>query len=132
VSSARNRVSRNILDIGAPSPTTLEPTLNMPVQKSGRTTGQTFGTITTVNMTVNVGYSGCGTAKFVNQIVITPGSFSAGGDSGSLILHRTLRDSSNRFRPVALLFAGSSTMTIGNRINDVLGALSAAIDTLAP
>jgi hypothetical protein len=135
VLSSRNLVSKNILDIGNPSPSTLEPTLNMPVQKSGRTTGLTFGTITTLNATVNVSYGSggiCGRAKFANQMVIAPGGFSAGGDSGSLVLHQTLRDSSNRFRPVGLLFAGSSTTTLANRINDVLGAVSAVIDTLAP
>jgi hypothetical protein len=130
VLSSRSLVKKTILDIGNPSASMLEPALNMPVQKSGRTTGKTFGTITTINLTALVGYgSGCGSAKFVNQIVITPGGFSAGGDSGALILHKTLKDSSNRFRPVGLLFAGSSTSTLGNRISDVLGALSSVIDT---
>ena len=129
VMSSRNLVKKTIRDIGNPSASILEPALNMPVQKSGRTTGRTFGTITTINATVNVDYSPCGTAKFVNQIFISPGNFSAGGDSGSLILHRTLKDSSNRYRPVGLLFAGSSTITVANRISDVLGALSSVIDT---
>jgi hypothetical protein len=129
VLSSRNLVNKTILDIGNPSAAILEPALNMPVQKSARTTGQTFGTITTINATVTVGYGACGSAKFINQMLITPGSFSSAGDSGSLILHRTLKDSSNRFRPVGLLFAGSSTLTVGNRISDVLGALSSVIDT---
>ena len=129
VMSSRSLVNKTILDIGNPSSSILEPALNMPVQKSGRTTGQTFGTITTINATVSVNYGACGTAKFVNQMLITPGAFSAGGDSGSLILHKTLKDSSNRFKPVRLLFAGSSTITVGNRISDVLGALSSVIDT---
>jgi hypothetical protein len=129
VLSSRSLVKKTIRDIGSPSASILEPALNMPVQKSGRTTGRTFGTITTINATVNIGYGACGSAKFVNQMIITPGTFSTAGDSGSLILHRTLQDSSNRFRPVGLLFAGSSTITVGNRISDVLGALSAVIDT---
>jgi hypothetical protein len=129
VLSSRSLVNKTILDIGNPSSSILEPALNMPVQKSGRTTGQTFGTITTINATVTVGYGACGSAKFVNQMLITPGSFSAAGDSGSLILHKTSKDSSNRFKPVGLLFAGSSTITVGNRISDVLGALSSIIDT---
>jgi hypothetical protein len=130
VLSSRSLVKKTILDIGSPSPSILEPALNMPVQKSGRTTGRTFGTITTINFTATVDYGiGCGMAKFVNQIVTTPSGFTAGGDSGSLILHRTLKDSSNRFRTVGLHFAGSSTLSVANRISDVLGALSSVIDT---
>ena len=88
----------------------------------GRTTGFTTGTMETVNTTVNVNYgSGCGTPGSIGQVVITPGAFSAPADSGSLILGGL--DSANRRRPVALLFAGSSTITVGNRIADVLGAL---------
>jgi hypothetical protein len=133
VASTRTNVKRFILNIGNPSNLTVAAALNMPVQKSGRTTGLRFATVTTLNVTANVNYgSACGVARFVNQIAITPGTFSAAGDSGSLILHRTLKDTAGRFRPVGLLFAGSSTMTIANRIDDVLGALSATIDTLAP
>jgi len=131
VLSSRSLVSKSILDIGNPSPTVLEPALAAPVQKSGRTTGLQFGTITSINNTILVNYGGaCGTAKFINQIGITPGTFSDPGDSGSLILHRTAKDSSGRFRPVGLLFAGSDTTTFANRIDDVLGALSSVIDTL--
>jgi hypothetical protein len=130
VASSRLLVNKTILDIGNPSPAILAAALNMPVQKSGRTTGRQFGTITSINVTANVGYGGaCGTAKFVGQIAITPGSFSDPGDSGSLILHRTLKDSANRFRPVGLLFAGSSTTTLANPIGNVLGALASTIDT---
>lgn len=95
-----------------------------PVQKSGRTTGRTTGTIQTVNATVSVDYgAGCGTAKFVGQFIVTPGGFSAPGDSGSLILTNNTAK-----KPVGLLFAGSSTITVANRIADVLGALHAKID----
>ncbi len=55
------------------------------VMKYGRTTRKTKGTVTAINATVDVGYS-TGVARFINQIIITPGSFSAGGDSGSLIV----------------------------------------------
>jgi hypothetical protein len=54
--------------------------------------------------------------------VINSSTFSAGGDSGSLIV--TNNASHN---PVALLFAGSSTTTIGNPINEVLSKLSARL-----
>lgn len=128
VQSTRSLVNKLILDIGNPSPTVQAPAVGLAVRKSGRTTGFTTGTIQTLNATVNVGYNTCGTAKFVGQMIITPGGFSAAGDSGSLILGST--DSSGRRRPVGLLFAGSSTTTIANVISDVLGSLHAQIDTL--
>jgi hypothetical protein len=129
VASSRSLVNKLILDIGHPSPSVAAPALNQTVRKSGRTTGLTKGTITTINATINVIYgSRCGTAKFVGQIGITPGSFSAAGDSGAPIL-TSMKDSSGRYRPVGLLFAGSSTTTFANRLSDVLGALGAVIDT---
>jgi hypothetical protein len=54
-------------------------------------------------------------------VLINSSSFSAGGDSGSLIV----TNNSNK-NPVALLFAGSSTTTIANPIKEVLSKLSTA------
>jgi len=54
---------------------------------------------------------------FNNQVAIAGANFSNSGDSGSLIV-----DSSNA-RPIALLYAGSSTGTVGNPIQDVYSAL---------
>jgi hypothetical protein len=108
-----------------PSTTTMSPAVGMAVQKSGRTTGHTTGTIGSINTSVNVQYQiQCGkgrkyTVSYTNQVVINSSSFSAGGDSGSLILTNT-----TCAHPVALLFAGSSSTTIGNRISDVLSALA--------
>lgn len=127
VKSNRSLVNKTILDIGDPSPQLQAPAVGLQVRKSGRTTGFTQGTIQTINVTVNVSYSACGIARFVGQIAIVPGTFSAGGDSGSPVLGDT--DSSGRRRPVGLLFAGSSDVTFANRISDVLGALHSAIDT---
>lgn len=136
VTTTRTSVKRSILSIGNPSNLILPAALNMQVQKSGRTTGLKFGTVSTINVTLNVNYgANCGVAKFVNQIAISsiaPAPFGAPGDSGSLILHRTAKDSAGRFRPVGLLFAGNSTTTFANQIGDVLGALSATIDITAP
>ena len=98
---------------GIPKSTTTAPAIRMKVKKYGRTTGLTNGKIAFINATVNVGYSS-GTARFVNQIIISPGTFSAGGDSGSLIV--TQRGNN----PVGLLFAGSSRYTIANPIDAVL------------
>jgi hypothetical protein len=110
---------------GVPSSSIATPSVGMAVQKSGRTTGHTTGTIGSTNTSVKVQYQiQCGRGKkytisYTNQVLINGSSFSAGGDSGSLILTNT-----SCAHPVALLFAGSSSTTIGNPISDVLNALS--------
>jgi len=115
---------------GTPKSTTLEPSLNMKVKKYGRTTGLTTGQVYAIHATVNIGY-GTGTARFVDQIVITPGNFSAGGDSGSLIVAEGGGKGKNQNddrKPVGLLFAGSSVVTIANPIDTVLNAFGVTID----
>ena len=117
-----------IEDIGVPSAAVQAPTVGLGVAKSGRTTGGTTGSITSINTSVNVQYQkGCNSGKkfvisYTNQVVITPGTFSAGGDSGSLIV---TNDSVHH--PVALLFAGSSSSTIGNPIGEVLSKVGTAL-----
>jgi len=117
-----------IEDIGVPSSTTVNATVGLSVAKSGRTTGFTTGTVSSINTSVKVQYQkGCNSGKkftvsYTNQVVIGPGTFSDGGDSGSLIV--TNNSSHN---PVALLYAGSSTTTIGNPIGEVLTKLGAAL-----
>jgi len=106
---------------GTPSSNPVSPTINMKVMKYGRTTGQTSGEIYLINATVNVGYDS-GTARFVGQIIITPGSFSKPGDSGSLIVRQSDK------RPVGLLFAGSSSFTVANPITTVLNYFKVSID----
>jgi hypothetical protein len=78
-----------------------------------------------VNVTARVSYGRCGRARFRNQISIGPGSFSDSGDSGSAILD------TNTKQPVALLFAGSSTITLGNPIGAVLSQLNVALHSTA-
>ncbi|NQV32074.1 MAG: hypothetical protein HQ515_05230 [Phycisphaeraceae bacterium] len=112
---------------GVPNATTATAFLGQNVQKYGRTTGLTQGSVTGLNATVNVSYGPGKTAKFVNQIIIEPGDFSAGGDSGSLIV--TDDDDLN---PVGLLFAGSSTHTIANPIDEVLERFGVTIDGGTP
>lgn len=109
---------------GAPSSTPVDAFVGQPVQKYGRTTGLTLGTVVGVNASVLINYS-AGVARFVNQVVIqgSNGPFSQSGDSGSLIV--TQGDNA----PVALLFAGGETITIGNPISQVLGAFGVTIDT---
>ena len=114
--------TNSVLFIGPPKGKT-PAQIDMVVHKFGRTTGFTVGRITSVETDVNVGYEG-GTATFDNQIIIVGLSaqpFSAGGDSGSLILERSTNNA------VGLLFAGSTTHTIANHINDVLQALNVTL-----
>jgi hypothetical protein len=107
--------------IGTISKNTLVPSVGMAVIKSGRTSGTTTGTIASINTSVNVQYQkSCGQGKkfvisYTNQVLINSSTFSAGGDSGSLILSNDAA-----FHPVALLYAGSSSTTIANPINEVI------------
>ena len=102
--------------------------LGLPVQKYGRTTKLTHGQITGINGTVTVCYEVLyifcvKSATFTNQLIIDAAGFSGGGDSGSLIV-----TDDGAFHPVGLLFAGSSTQTIANRIDLILSYFSVAID----
>jgi len=115
-----------ILEIGNPASTTApddSAAVGRRVAKSGRTTGLTCAAIASVSTNVKVQYQrGCGKGKkftvlYLNQVLVNSSSFSAGGDSGSLIV------TADTVQPIALLFAGSSTTTIGNRISDVTSAL---------
>jgi hypothetical protein len=122
--------------------------LGQGVAKSGRTTGLTCSSITSISVTVPIDYEGtCGDttppsttppafrAYFNNQVVINGGAFSAGGDSGSLIV------TTDTARPVALLYGGSPTDTVANLLKDspdglggtvqgVISALSSGANTL--
>jgi len=102
--------------------------LNVNVQKYGRTTKLTKGKITGINASVSICYEVVfifcvKSANYSDQLIIEPGGFSDGGDSGSLIVS----DDANK-NPVALLFAGSDTETIANRIDLVLSYFGVRID----
>jgi len=110
-------VNATIFGIGIPSGWIL-PTVGMEVQKSGRTTGYTAGKITLVNAMANVNMGNNEIAVFEDQFEVegTGEAFSAGGDSGSLVL--------NAFKQVVgLLFAGSDTKTYCNSIKNVIDKL---------
>jgi len=112
-------VTNAVLFIGPPKGTA-DAQIDMVVHKFGRTTGYRVGRVTSIETDVNVGYD-IGTVTFEGQIIIVGlngQAFSAAGDSGSLILERSTQ------KAVGLLFAGSSTHTIGNHIVDVLQALA--------
>jgi hypothetical protein len=88
--------------------------LGMAIKKSGRTTGLTSDTIQQVDVTANVSYGGTSVARFTDQLLAGP--MSQGGDSGSAVV-----DAGTNL--IGLLFAGSDTTTIINRIEHVFSAL---------
>ncbi|NIU63494.1 MAG: hypothetical protein GWN66_23415 [Pseudomonas stutzeri] len=110
-------VEKRILEIGEPQGVA-EGTLGLSIQKSGRTTALTSGEIKQIDATAKVSYGLGKTATFTDQLVA--GAMSSGGDSGSAVL-----DEGNRV--VGLLFAGSQSTTIINRIQNVLDALDVSI-----
>jgi len=115
---------------GTPRSVTADASVGMKVLKYGRTTSQTEGRVDGINATFDIFYT-TGVARFVGQIVITPGGFSAGGDSGSLIVAKDKkgkREGPDHLKPVGLLFAGSATHTIANPIDAVLVGLGVTID----
>lgn len=123
-----------ILNIGQVGSETVEAIPGQAVKKSGRTTGFTTGIINSIDVTVDVKYSDeCGgtankLARFKNQIFITPGGFSAGGDSGSLIVE----DVNIHPRAVGLLFAGNDSYTVANPIDAVLAAFGVSMPGGSP
>lgn len=140
---------------GTPRDETIEPYVGMKVMKYGRTTGLSYGYIDSLNAIVDVNFgttSNTNYARFVSQIIIKPADdasysdFSAGGDSGSLIVAADANypapDCVNdpapctwdypplgdERKPVGLLFAGGGGITVANDISDVLGAFDILID----
>ncbi len=116
---------------GKPSTTikTLDDnSVGLAVQKYGRTTGHTRGHIALLDATIDVCYETQGpikcktSANFIHQVGVADGSFSAGGDSGSLIV----TDDTSR-QAVALLFAGSSNYTFASPIETVLESFTPSI-----
>lgn len=86
------------------------------VQKSGRTSGRTTGTVEATQATVWVSY-GDHHLEFENQFLITSDrAFSRPGDSGSAVFDA-------RMRACGLLFAGSDTVTVATPMRLVEKAL---------
>lgn len=107
-------VSDQILSIGTIADVA-EASLGMSIQKSGRTTGCTTGEIQQIDVTVDVQYGGGKVARFRDQLLA--GAMSQGGDSGSAVLD-------DEKKLVGLLFAGSDTTTVVNRIQNVFSTLN--------
>lgn len=96
-----------------------EASLGMIICKAGRTTGYTESTVQGIGATVDVNYGAGKVARFKNQIIA--GAMSQGGDSGSGVLEKATK------KAVGLLFAGSDTTTVLNRIQDVCEELEIEI-----
>lgn len=110
---------------GTPSSATQAASVGLAVQKYGRTSSLTTGSVTAVNGIVNVSY-GAGTARFVNQVIVQSSKpFLKAGDSGSLLVTRN-----TAANPVGLLFAAGSggKYAIANPIGPVLSQLGVTID----
>ena len=112
-----------ILQIGTIADTTADAFVGQAVKKSGRTTGFTRSAVSSLNATINVGYTDeCAgqsfTVRYTNQILINnKGSrFLNSGDSGSLMVE----DVAVNPRAVGLLYAGSSSIAVANPIGEVL------------
>ena len=110
-------VSDEILQIGTIQGTAAGE-LGMAIKKSGRTTGLTTGVIEQVDVSVNVQYGQDQIAMFTDQLMA--GAISKGGDSGSAVLN-------DNNLLVGLLFAGSDTTTVINRIENVFSALGVSV-----
>jgi hypothetical protein len=118
------RTDGAILEIGTLGAGTAAAYIDMPVKKSGRTTGLTFSHITALNGTVSVQYENeCAgdvafTHTFYGQLMVynKRSSFLASGDSGSLMVE----DVASGPRAVGLLYAGGNFTAVANPIDEVL------------
>ena len=109
---------------GAPRSATVPAAVGQSVQKYGETTRLTQSRVSGIDATVLVEYDS-GTARFVNQILVTSSkTFIGAGDSGALLVTKS------RANPVGLIFAGDARgrTAIANPIDLVLGAFGVAID----
>ncbi len=93
-----------------------EPLVNLPVQKSGRTTDTTYGTITAVGASVDVYY---GTHLIRLEDCFIAKMTGAPGDSGSPI---TTQGSTKKL--VGILFAGGSGHIIGCKWSNIKQSLN--------
>jgi hypothetical protein len=98
-----------------------DPRRGMKIAKSGRTTGKTVGTVRDVHFRFVFMYEGVGSVGFLNQILCS--RYSAGGDSGSLVLDQKTK------RAVGLHFAGAPKGSVFCPIRPVLDMLGVTLVT---
>ena len=109
-----NDLLDEILGVGVPTGFA-DAHISDSIKKSGRTTEVTHGTVLDTEGAAKVDYGSRGVAMFEDQIITT--KIAEGGDSGSLVLN-------DRNEIVGLLFAGSDSLTIVNKISNVIDALA--------
>lgn len=107
-------LSAEILGIGVPTGFNYQVELKEELKKSGRTTEITKGIVQSIDALANVNYGDGKIAMFEDQIMTD--AMSEGGDSGSMVLNKN-------DEIVGDLFAGSSEVTIINKIGNVIDAL---------
>jgi hypothetical protein len=105
------------------NPEPIEAEDGMQVEKIGRATDYTTGTISDVSATMTVEFEEGRMLQFQDQVLIKneAQAFSEGGDSGSLIVDVTSG------RATALLIGGSPRCSIANHIGDVLRTLDVTL-----
>jgi len=115
----KHTIANQINFTGAFSSEIAQPTIGMTVRKTGRTTGLTDASCTAIGACVRVSY-GDFTAEFCGQAIFASAqtTFSAPGDSGSLILDQ------DSFQPTALLFAGNDELTVGSPLGPIVSRFS--------
>ena len=105
--------------VGLRAPTTaVQPTLNMQVEKFGRSTNYSAGVIANPQISIQLPYQ-IGVLKFRQQFVIRGNmlsEFAKGGDSGALVLQRGTSSA------VGLLHSCNGIYAIASPISPVLGA----------
>lgn len=117
---------QDIYQIGLPTGTA-KPKRGMQIVKAGRTTGKTLGEVRDVNFRLQLNYpDGIGKIGFLDQVFCT--RYSAGGDSGALVLE------SQSMKAVGLHFAGFPDQnkemgSVFNPIQEVLKALKVRLVT---
>lgn len=126
VDESEVRPDGKILKIGVPGSEPLDARIGMSVQKAGRTTGYTRGTVVALDFDLDVNFSSASsteavnrTARFVGQVVIEGRNnkpFVEGGDSGSMVFENVKKCP----RPIGLVFAGSGNLAAANPIERVL------------
>lgn len=97
------------------------PKRGMKIEKVGRTTGKTTGTIKDVNFRFVFTYENVGQVGFLDQVLCT--RYSKPGDSGSLVLDARTR------KAVGLHFAGAPAGSVFSPIEVALDALGVELVT---
>ena len=119
----RDSVNPAVYEIGPlASDQPIPAEVEMGVQKMGRTTHRTTGSVFDTSADLLVEYR-MGQLKFQNQILIRDnnGNFCRQGDSGALIIDQQTK------RATALLFGASNEFTIANHLTEVLKALEVGL-----